>query len=478
MFALLLVACFDSQTEPEIPVAPVEEALAEGVEIPSVEDMGMLARPPARKAGKRRGRKGRSDKDKTRAFASFQTAASQDFDPHVVGHPAPTTGDPVESTVVSPEAQLAAELAALGYVDGEIAAEAGSVDGIRTHDAARAWQGYNLYTPAGQSIAQLLDMNGNEVHRWAFEVDKAWPAAKRIDGDPNADSFRRAELLPNGDLVAIWSGYGIVRLDKDSRLKWGHFLPVHHDFVVQDDGSVIVLTRIIHERPEYGDDTIVEDFLTWLEPDGAVRGSISVLEAFEAYDGFEAIWAARPKKDRDLFHTNALFEIDADYTHLHPAFEKGNLLTSMRHLEVIAVLDTDTYEVVWAFDGDFAKQHDPQVVTQPEPRILVFDNRGGPRETSRVLEYALPDMVETWRYQATPPTDFETGVCGHAQRLPNGNTLINESTKGRVFEVTREGEVVWDWRTSFRAGPRQLIARTNEFTRVAPEDVAWLTAPR
>lgn len=34
---------------------------------------------------------------------------------------------------------------------------------------------------------------------------------------------------------------------------------------------------------------------------------------------------------------------------------------------------------------------------------------------------------------------------GGAQRLENGNTLITESDNGRAFEVTRAGEIVWDY---------------------------------
>jgi hypothetical protein len=33
---------------------------------------------------------------------------------------------------------------------------------------------------------------------------------------------------------------------------------------------------------------------------------------------------------------------------------------------------------------------------------------------------------------------------GNAQRLPNGNTLINEASFGRFFEVTPQGETVWE----------------------------------
>jgi hypothetical protein len=33
---------------------------------------------------------------------------------------------------------------------------------------------------------------------------------------------------------------------------------------------------------------------------------------------------------------------------------------------------------------------------------------------------------------------------GDANRLPNGNTLIVNVTRGRIVEVTPEGEVVWE----------------------------------
>jgi hypothetical protein len=33
----------------------------------------------------------------------------------------------------------------------------------------------------------------------------------------------------------------------------------------------------------------------------------------------------------------------------------------------------------------------------------------------------------------------------NAQRLPNGNTFINEGWFGRLFEVTREGDIVWEY---------------------------------
>jgi hypothetical protein len=51
----------------------------------------------------------------------------------------------------------------------------------------------------------------------------------------------------------------------------------------------------------------------------------------------------------------------------------------------------------------------------------------------------------SWQYKATPPTSFYTPQVGSGQRLPNGNTLICEGTKGRFFEVGPDSVVVWTY---------------------------------
>ena len=40
---------------------------------------------------------------------------------------------------------------------------------------------------------------------------------------------------------------------------------------------------------------------------------------------------------------------------------------------------------------------------------------------------------------------FYSSFISSAQRLPNGNTLIAEGSDGRIFEVTREHEIVWEY---------------------------------
>jgi hypothetical protein len=66
---------------------------------------------------------------------------------------------------------------------------------------------------------------------------------------------------------------------------------------------------------------------------------------------------------------------------------------------------------------------------------------------------------------------------GSSQRLSNGNTLIIESNDGRAFEVTAEGEVVWEFYNPARAGDdRQLIATLCDTVRLAPQAAGWVTS--
>ena len=60
-------------------------------------------------------------------------------------------------------------------------------------------------------------------------------------------------------------------------------------------------------------------------------------------------------------------------------------------------------------------------------------------------------MEIVWEYSISGHGSFRFfswNVSG-AQRLPNGNTLITEGAPGRAFEVTVDGEIVWEYINPF-----------------------------
>ena len=107
--------------------------------------------------------------------------------------------------------------------------------------------------------------------------------------------------------------------------------------------------------------------------------------------------------------------------------------------------------------------------------ILVFDN-GTHRGSSRVLEIDPTTRKVVWKYEGAPEQPFFSKWRGGNQRLENGNTVICESERGRVFEVTREGEIVWEfWNPEIVDGSRKRIYR---FARLSPAQVDPLLAKR
>jgi hypothetical protein len=84
------------------------------------------------------------------------------------------------------------------------------------------------------------------------------------------------------------------------------------------------------------------------------------------------------------------------------------------------------------------------------------------RGFSRVLEINPITKKIVWQYVQAKPTNpddpygnnhqFYSNVMSGAQRLPNGNTLITEADTGRVFEVTEDGEVVWEYAPGWISG--------------------------
>ena len=112
--------------------------------------------------------------------------------------------------------------------------------------------------------------------------------------------------------------------------------------------------------------------------------------------------------------------------------------------------------VTWLARGDWQKQHDPDFLANGN--ILLFNNidlklnEAGERVSS-VIEFNPQTQAVEWSFSGTQSEPLYTSARGSQQRLPNGNTLITESQSGRIIEVTRTGEVVWEYYNPDRYGP-------------------------
>ncbi len=157
-------------------------------------------------------------------------------------------------------------------------------------------------------------------------------------------------------------------------------------------------------------------------------------------------------------HTNTVQAIPKNkwYNAGDERFKPDNIMISPRSLDTIYIIDKDTKKVVWSYTGDYmgglSGQHEPHMIKKGLPgegNILIFDNGASPYKDlghagcSYVLEINPVTKEIVWKYENGE--QFHSCYTSSSQRLANGNTLINETTGRRVFEVTTEGEIVWEY---------------------------------
>jgi hypothetical protein len=325
-----------------------------------------------------------------------------------------------------------------------------------------AWNGYTLITLSYSSTAYLLDMAGKIVHRWEMPFSKAWPRPEHIRS-PVGDKkiyFQKAHVFPNGDLLALYMGfgdtpygYGLVKMDKDSRLIWKYSAHAHHDFHIDPDtGNILVLTQEFIKRPIAGLENLsypaLADYIVTLSPEGKELSKISIIEAFRD-SPYQAFLFQKPENllPWDATHTNSVAILPHAMAAAFPIFKPGQIMVSLRNINALAVIDPEKRAVVWASNGPWKGQHSAHFL--PNGHILLFDNRGfytHKKTFSRAMEFDPVTLQIGWTYTDTGRPPFYSYNNSRVQRLPNGNTLIAESLSRHVFEITREGKVVWDYR--------------------------------
>ncbi len=327
--------------------------------------------------------------------------------------------------------------------------------GITIYKPEKCYGGYVLYNSRQLEVANLIDLQGNLIHSWAY---------------PQGYSWHYAELLPNGHLGAIIKEQEnqvagmLIELDKDSRLVRQFDVAAHHDFEWLENGNVIILCReYVDHKAVYELGTAKSDYYVEITPDDQI--------VWEWHADQHALGLTRfvqlefPRPDKDWAHTNTIEVLpDNPSAQKDARFKKGNIVFSMRHVDTIGVIDKDTGQVIWAWGpGILEKQHMPTMLENGN--FLVYDN-GCATGRTRIIEMNPLTQEIVWEYAADPPDSFFSFARGSNQRLPNGNTFIADSDNGRLFEITSEGEIVWEfWNPDkTRSGKRMSLYRSMRYS--------------
>ena len=315
--------------------------------------------------------------------------------------------------------------------------------GVTEYKRERTHQGVTLFSPLVQNMTYLIGMNGEILHQWTLE----------------AEPGNYAYLLPNGNLlVAIKTPGGpqgfaakggkIQEISWDGMVEWEyHDDNQHHDFRRCDNGNTIylgweLLPSAVAARVKGGQsgtehkDGIYGDYSREVNPAGE-----TVWE-----------WHAHENLEIEKYPSSPMApRMEWGHSNLIQPMANGDVLVSWRHNNLIAVIDRQTGKFSFEWMGtELGHQHDFQRLENGN--YMVFCNlppgRGG-GQGSKVLEFDPRTKEPVWEYQGTPKYTFASPFISGAQRLKNGNTLICEGQWGRIFEVTPQKEVVWEYISPF-----------------------------
>jgi hypothetical protein len=329
--------------------------------------------------------------------------------------------------------------------------------GLTHYDEGRTHDGYTLITPMGSYDALLLDMAGRTVHTWSFPdatpgygrlLDNGnllmrgvehslWDSSvKRWAGNEASIDLRVRELGANASVLQ--------EVDWDGNVVWQYQNKrIHHDFVKLASGNY-VLVEWADMPPE------VEDrVLGGVEDRGPDHPPMLGDEIFEIDPQGNELWRVKLWQLHDPVDDPICpLERRVEWSHVNSLAvnDVGDVLFSCRNISRVGIIDGTTRELTWSF-GQSETYHQHHATYLPNGNIQIFDNGmhrfGMPR--SRVIEVDPKTNAIEWEYKASPEIQFFSAHISGAERLPNGNVLICEGASGRLFEVTADSDIVWEW---------------------------------
>ena len=308
--------------------------------------------------------------------------------------------------------------------------------GLIAVDHQRSAGGYTLFAPqTDDGNVYLIDIDGAIAHRWKLPIRPG----------------RHAVLLPNGNLGyngchsnspllypmwSVWHGGAFSEVTPAGKVVWEFEDITHHH-----DAEWLANGNLLYGAAEPLPARIVSAL------SGAMYGD--VVKEVNRKGELVWRWSAADHLNPADFPINPLFE-RVHWPLINGLWEtrQGLILMSLRTAAGIIAVDKKSGNVVFHIGPEIVShQHAP--VELASGNILVFDNgnyrAGVSTSYTRVVEINPATKAIDWQYTDTPRQSFYCPFVGNAQRLWNGNTHITDAANGRLFEVTPQGRIVWEY---------------------------------
>jgi hypothetical protein len=355
------------------------------------------------------------------------------------------------------------------------AAGAQQTVGLFQNDA-ETFDGYTMFSKAGTTY--LIDNAGLVVHTW----------------NKGSSNSNPGYLMDDGNLVAF-DGTGFTVLDWDSNVLWSYTdSAMHHDVAPLPNGNVLVIRRDTFTNaqaiaagrdPATLDDTLRPLSIHEIEEPGTVVWEWNLWDHLvQDFDNTKANFGV-VEDNPQLVDINFHFDTNSNWNHTNGiSYNAGldQIVVNVRHFNELWVIDhsTTTAEAASSSGGDAGMggdilyrwgnpqayragdasdqqlfgQHDAHWIPPGLPgeaNMLVFNNGsvvfGGPGY-STIVELVPPlsgvnytmtggaaygPTAPTWTYNSSPVEDFFSSFLSGSQRLPNGNTLIDQGADGTLL---------------------------------------------
>jgi hypothetical protein len=374
--------------------------------------------------------------------------------------------------------------------------------GVTIYDPARAYNSYVAFSSLDGNT-YLIDMDGNEVHRWPY----AGNPGEVID--PDLVGGQRGHVLLQLQKIddsrgGIFTNRTVGELDWNGNKvwEWGTEAPggaarQNHDWARLKNGNTLLLVAIPRAVPGLGAKVIGDQGIYEVTPAGKIVWKWIAGDHLREF-GFPPAGMAYLRErvrrnppepfgyleinDMQVLGTNRWFNSgDA-------RFDPDNIMIDSRKGNVVLIISKSTGHVVWrlgpVFPGSeyspdqrignntvprpvdqISGQHNAHLIAEGLPgagNLLLYDDEGGAGfppaalgiyAGSRILEIDPVKKQIVWQYNGEdsgrPTWTFFTSFVSNAARLPNGNTLIDEGMNGRIFQITPDGTIVWEYVTPY-----------------------------
>ncbi len=348
--------------------------------------------------------------------------------------------------------------------------------GVSHLERARSWPfGFTLFTPVGDKRTYLVDMEGQIAHKW----DMPYLPALHAELLPNSHLLYAGQL-PNGPMADFTGAGGVIlEVDWNGKVLWKHEDPhLHHTFCRMDNGNTLVTKWI--KTPE----KIAK------KVEGGMHGKGGDMWC----DAIQEITPSGKVAWEWLSHEHLDPELDSiclacdrrQWTEINSleVLPDGNILANFMRTHHVAIIDKKTGKIKWRWGlGEVGHPHSPTALENGN--ILVFDNGrhavGLSFGYSRLLEVDPKTNKIKWEYLETPMCSFYSSIMGSCQQLPkpvdpNGrathNILVCEGINGRIFEITSDGRMVWEYVSPFYHETKKF-GRTNMIFRAKRYELTY-----